>query len=375
MATAEANRRPATREAVGSTERPVPESRQLADAYADRHERLDEFIVMYVVPGRLLRKLGIELQTPRGYLALGMAFFLAIFLPALVIGLITSSWAPRLAVHAVLIAGALAFLNVLAFTLAQSAAYRISAMHRALANEDEIRTLMDWDRRWYSPTMSALVGGACAVAFMATLYYATLLVSGVQLSPTTLWFCAVVALFLGQFSFSTAMIFAEFHRFTRARFVLYALSPIDTRALQVTSAGLKQIAIVSVVLIPLFYLVVLTVLPEGSNLNVPIMGGFLLLGYLATAVGTLLPLKFLGDIVNAERWRWLDPLQARLNEMIPRLTELPKAEYHEYERLKSLHDSIAASKDSLLGFEAVARIGGAILASTATVIATTLVQS
>lgn len=266
MGSAETARQAAARERVrsptggGESERKVAENRRLADAYADRHERLDEFIVMYVVPSRLFQKVGIKLRSPRGYLALGTAFFLAILLPAVVIALVTSSWDSQLTIQAVLVSAALSVLNVLAFTLAQSAAYRISAMHRALADEDQIRSLMEWDRRWYSPTMSALVGGAFAIAFMAILYFATLSVSGVELSPTTLWFCAVVALFLGQFSFSTVMIFAEFRRFTQVRFNLFALSPIDTRALQETSAGLKQIGIISVVLFPLFYLVI----PDGA---------------------------------------------------------------------------------------------------------------
>ena len=35
--------------------------RTLADAYADRHERLDNFVFMYAIPSRLMARLGIEL--------------------------------------------------------------------------------------------------------------------------------------------------------------------------------------------------------------------------------------------------------------------------------------------------------------------------
>ena len=348
---------------------------RLADMYADRHERLDQFIVMYAIPGRLFGRLGIELHTARGYLLLGVTSFVVILLPALAVAALTSSWSRTHAVQAVLVSAALAALNVLALVWAQAAAYRISAMHRALTDERQVRSLMEWDRRWYSPVMSAVMGGAIAVVFLAILYYATLLVSGIHLSSTILWFCAVVTLFLGQYSFSTVMIFVEFRKFARSTFSLYSLSPIDTRALQETSAGLKQLGIVSVVMFPLFYLVLLTVLPRDSNLNVPLTGAFLLLSYLATAIGTLFPLKFLGNIVKSEKWRVLEPMQARLNELLPRAPTLADPEYEEFRRLKSVHDSIAASDDSFLSFGVVARIVGAVGASTLTVVATAVIQS
>ncbi len=42
-------------------------TRRLADVYADRHERLDRFIVMYAVPSEAMRRVGIDLHSRTGY--------------------------------------------------------------------------------------------------------------------------------------------------------------------------------------------------------------------------------------------------------------------------------------------------------------------
>ncbi len=357
-------------------DRPAADAaRLIADVYADRHERLDNFVFIYALPKALFARFGIELHSGPGYVLSFGFFLLGILVPMLAISAIAEPGIDSAPVRALSVAASLAGLNVLALIMAQAAAYKISGLHRALVDEDQIRSLIRWDRRWYSPGMSALTGTLIAFGFLAVLYELTLRATGIDLSPSTLWVCLIVAMFLGQFSFSTAMVFFEFRTFTACRFDLYALSPIQTEALQRTAAGLKQLGAVSIVLLPLFLLVLLSVLPAGSNLNVPITGGFLLLAYLAAAVGILFPLAFLGTIVKAEKQRRLRPLRARLNDMVPRLQSLTDAEYEEFKRLQSLHATISDSKDSLLDFGSVARITGAVGLSTLTVVATSLVQS
>jgi len=46
---------------------PAFDGTPLADAYADRHERLDRFIVMYAIPREVFTRLGIRLHSPAGY--------------------------------------------------------------------------------------------------------------------------------------------------------------------------------------------------------------------------------------------------------------------------------------------------------------------
>ena len=364
----------AARPSSGST--PTSDSASaLADAYADRHERLERFIFMYALPARLFATHGIELQSPRGYALLFVGLLLAILVPLLAVAAASdaaSEWSP---LRAITISATLAFLNVLALAVAQAAAYRISALHRSLVVPAQIEALIRWDRRWYSPGMSVLVGGAIALAFVAVLELVARNFAGVGLSAPTLFVAAVIALFLGQYSYSTAMIYFEFRRFTVCRFDLFALSPIDTPALQATASGLKGVGIVSITMFPLFVLVLLSVLPEASGLTIAVTGGFLALGYLAAGVGILFPLRFLGDIVKAEKQRLLEPLQGRLNRLVPDVPAMDAAEYAAFERLQSLHRTIADSGDSLLGIGSVARVAGAAVLSTITVVITALIQT
>ena len=234
---------------------------------------------------------------------------------------------------------------------------------------------MRWDGRWYSPRMSAVMGSLIAVGLLVILCYLTLAITGIGLSPTTIWFCAVVAMLLGQFSFTTAMVAAEFRGFTMRRFRLFPLAPIATFELQQTSAGLKHLGLVSATLLPLFLLVLLSVLPEGSDLNVPITAGFLVIVYLATAIGILVPLRFLGAIVRAEKQRLLEPIRLTLTEMAARVRALSDDEFEEFTRLQALHATIADSKESLLGFGSMARIASGVVLSTLTVVATSFAQS
>jgi hypothetical protein len=349
--------------------------RTLADVYADRHERLDEFIVMYAVPRAILARIGVEFLSVRGRLLLFAFLFLSILLPAVVVAAVTGALADWLPLRAVAVSGSLALLNVFAFVVAQASAFKISALHRTLIDDDEIRRLAAWDRRWYSPMASAVFGGAIGLAFLAVLFVVHRDLTGVDLTPTAVWIAAVVTTFLGQYSFSTAMIFAEFLQFTRCHFRLYPLSPIDTRAVRTTSTGLKELGVISVTLFPLFYLVLLSVLPQVSQLIVLVTGGFLLLGYLAIAIGILFPLRFIGTIVKAEKWRVLEPIEARLTGMVARFHTLSDAEHEEFSRLAELHRRVAESKDSLLGLGAVARIAGAAALSTVTVVVTAIIES
>jgi hypothetical protein len=60
---------------------PASASPRLADEYADRHERLDRFIVMYAVPELALARLGIRLHSPLGYGLLVATLVAAILIP------------------------------------------------------------------------------------------------------------------------------------------------------------------------------------------------------------------------------------------------------------------------------------------------------
>lgn len=351
-----------------------PEAAALANIYANQHERLDNFIFMYAAPSSLFRKLGIEIYSRRGYLLLVTIYFFTIFIPGFILTALTSQWAEMPFLRLVLAAASLSVLNVIALIIAQAAAYKISALHRTLQDVEQIRALIQWDRRWFGPGISALMGGIISLALLIILYLLSFSLNGIRLPATTLWICAVITVFLGQFSFSTTMVFFEFKKLSTCRFGLYKLNPYDTFQLQRTGTGLKQLGMVSTFSIPLFLLVLLLVLPEGSSLNVPITAGFLFMYYLAAAVGILFPLGFLGEIVKAEKWRLLGPIQAELNQLTARLRSLSKDDYEYFIHLQTLYQTINTTKDSFLSFSSIARIGGTLLFATVSVVIPAIIE-
>ncbi len=120
---------------------------RLADAYADRHERLDRFVVMYAVPQRVFGRLGIELYSTVGYALLFATLAVAILVPAIATGALTGALSADFLVGALVVSLVLSALNVAALVLGQSAAYNISGVHRALADDEQVASLIAWDRR------------------------------------------------------------------------------------------------------------------------------------------------------------------------------------------------------------------------------------
>jgi hypothetical protein len=346
----------------------------LANLYANQHERLDNFIFMYAIPARYFKKHGIEIHSGRGYFLFFSIFFLVIFIPGVIIAALSLGWAELSALNLALVAATLAILNVVVLIIAQTAAYKISALHRLLRYADQIRALMKWDRRWFSPKTSALMSSIIALAFLIILYILNLSVKGEKLSLLTLWVCAVITILLGQFSFSTIMVFFEFKKLATCSFELYKLNPYDTHSIQTTCTGLKQLGLASTVSLPFFLLILLLVMPEGSALNIPITAGFLLMAYIVIAIGILYPLKFLGDIIKAEKWRMLSPLQSELTQMANRIQTLSKDDYDHFIRLQMLYQAIRDAKDSFLSLSSVARIAGASLISTISVVLPSIIQ-
>lgn len=346
----------------------------LANTYACQHERLDNFIFMYAVPSRLFKKYGIELYSQQGYFLLFGLFLVIIFIPGLILTALTSQWDEMNPIRLAGLAIVLSALNVLALFLAQTAAFKISALHRTLRDLEQIQALISWDRVWFGPKISALMGSTISVVLLAILYWLNFSVNGISLPATILWICAVVTIFLGQFSFSTMMIFYEFKKLSACCFELYKLNPYDTFQIQRTSTGLKQLGLVSTITLPLFLLVLLIVLPGGSSLNVPVTGGFLFMSYLATAIGILFPLGFLGDIIKAEKWRLLNPLQVELNQLATKLQALSKNDYEYFMRLQTSYQNIRNTRDSFLSIGAIARIIGTLLLATFSVVLPAVIQ-
>jgi hypothetical protein len=70
----------------------------------------------------------------------------------------------------------------------------------------------------------------------------------------------------------------------------------------------------------------------------------------------------------------MEILQVRLNDLLPQLEELTEEEYDKMVRLQETQDAIRDSSENLLPLGEIAKVVGALLLSTITVLVTAFAQ-
>ena len=78
----------------------------------------------------------------------------------------------------------------------------------------------------------------------------------------------------------------------------------------------------------------------------------------------------IGRIVRAKKEHEMELLRGELNSLLTRLKELTDEEYDRMKRLQETHDVIRDSSENLLPLGEIAKVVGALLLSTLTVLAT-----
>lgn len=348
--------------------------RALANQYADQHKEMVNFVTVYFIPFHLLRRLGIQFRSTQGYLASGLFHLLLVLLPALIFTAITGQWASAPLVRWIIVAAGWAVLLGAGYPLWQAGGDDIVSLHRALADEEVTHKLMAWDRRWFNVRVTALVSSALALGAVVFLYVVTRHGSGAPLLAGTVWIGAALVFAVGDNIYGHFMIAVEACMMSTCRYQLYGLSPIDSLAVQWAVRGYNQGGVLSILLMTLLILAFVILLPAGSNLLAPLVVSLLLLEYLSVALGTLVPRLMIGRIIRAKKEEEMKPLRHRLNSLLPRLEELTEEQYERMQRLKETHDAIRDSPDSLLPLGEIAKVVGALLLSTITVLVTAFAQ-
>jgi hypothetical protein len=210
-----------------------------------------------------------------------------------------------------------------------------------IARESDLRDLARFSRRWSRPRMGVLVGSVTA-AFMLT---AGWLFAPDALAALPAGSIVLLALFMFEFgstifywSILTSTVFMA--RVARYDHHLFWPSPADSPAIKramrsVTAQGTNTGIWITIIL-------VLTVVLVGwdSPLVIPLGGGFILLGYLATLGATLSSRRSIQRIVQKVREQRLEGLQDRIDGFGPTYTQLSLQESQQLRELLFLHDKI-----------------------------------
>jgi hypothetical protein len=170
------------------------------------------------------------------------------------------------------------------------------------------------------------------------------------------------------------MLFMESHRFVGCRLELYGLSPYHSFALQQSVSGFNWLGASSILVVTVLGAMILIVLPSISSLVIPIVVALLAVEYLCVAVGTVGPRLMIGRIIRAKKREEMAPLRDRLNTLLPQVENLTEEEYDSMRRLQETHDTIRDSPDNLLPLGALAKVVGALLLSTLTILGTAFAE-
>jgi hypothetical protein len=109
-----------------------------------------------------------------------------------------------------------------------------------------------------------------------------------------------------------------------------------------------------------------------ADLVADIALGLLLLSYVATGFGVVLPRIAVLHVVRAEKEREMVPLQRRLDELSVNAVDLSVAEHEELQRLKLVHDMIRDSSENVLPITSMGQLLTAVVLPTITFVATTV---
>ena len=249
------------------------------------------------------------------------------------------------------------------------------ALARALAKEDEIHAMIAWEKRWFNHTVSVIAASFLTLAFLAIMFVVQRVALGDMLPIGTVWILAVLTYMLSDGIYPVFMISFETKHLAACRMRLYGLSPIDSSAIQQALIGYNQLAAGNIFVLTPVVVGIVILFPANSELIIPVVATMLLMLYVGTTFGTLVPRIFVGGKVRATKRELMNALHPQLDDYLARVRELSGEEYAEMQRLQTVHDTIRGSADNLLPLGWLARITGGLLLSTITIILSVVVQS
>ena len=357
-----------------SPEDSVETLRALAGQYVNRHSSIGNYIVNVATDFWLLRRLGLEPLSWPGRLVAGVFHFLMALLPALILTAITSDGSGAPLVSWTIFAVGWGGLFAMAPVLYRPTAHNLLSWLWVIVNEGDLRRLVAWHRGWYNLWLLAAVSATLTLGAVLPFYLLAIRGLGMPLPDGALYIGTLTVYVVMQNVCGTVMMAPEAYNLSTCRYELYRLSPADSVAVRRSLLGYNQFALLNIAFSTLVILLLLLVLPGGSALVAPVVFFLLLLEVVSTAVGTLVPRLLMGHVIRAEKEKEMEILQARLNDLLPRLEELTEEEYEKMRRLQDSQDAIRDSPDNLLPLVEIAKVVGALLLSIITVLVTAFAQ-
>lgn len=335
----------------------------LAEGYVQRHKAMENYVWAWFTTFNTLRRFNVDPLSRKGQLA-NVLFVIVLFLGVpLVVTAITGEWASAPFLTWTVIAVAFGLLGIAIYRPFQDALDQFLSLHRVMAEEAGLRRLIAWDERWYTVRTTIPIGATFALATMALLYSQQQ--SEIAIPAGTIILGAMLLYQVGEISYTVFMLGIESRILGEYDYELYRLSPIDSVAIQRSIRGSNRLGLLVCVIATVFILGFVVLLPASESALIQQIALILMvLAYLATGFGVVLPRLAIKRVVQAEKEREMAPLQRRLDHLSARLRELSDAEYDEMKRLKETHDIIRDSSENVLPISTIGQLFSSLILPT-----------
>jgi len=335
------------------------------ERYAERHRALEHYVLAYALMFAAFRRIGVDPHKPAGR----AASILWVALVLVVVPIVVSSIAGDVSRMRLgeLTALALGF-GVLgaAFYEPFSAAIDTSlALQRAMIDKEGVDRLIAFDRRWFRIGPAVLFGGAFATAMLAIL-----IVSGglarAALPAGEVALASMLLYQVGEITYSVLVLGIESRILGEYDYELYRLSPLDSLPLRRALRGSSALGLLVCLVATAFIAGFAVLFRDHGRLAAHATFVLVVVAYVATGLGTLLPRLAMLRVVRAEKEREMAPIQARLDAFVARAFELDLTEQKEMERLQKMHDTIRDAPESVLPIASVGQVVSALFLPTIT---------
>lgn len=324
---------------------------------------MENYILAWHTGFRILRRWAIDPLSWMGRLANILFVVLVMLGIPLAVTAITGGWleAPVLTWAAV----ALVFgvLGVAIYPPFRNAIDEFLSLHRAMADEAGLRRLIAWDRRMFSIRNTWLAGAAFSLAVLAMMFLGQL-PNPIPVPAGSIVLGAIILFSVGEIVYSVFMLGIESRMLSDYDYHLYRLSPIDSVPLQRSIAGSGQIGALVGIIATIWIVSLVALLPRQSSPAAQMALILLVVAYVSTGFGILVPRLAMRRIIQLEKMREMAPLQRRLDHLTARVGELSDVEYEELQHLKDVHDAIRDSSENVLPLATIGQLVSSLILPT-----------
>jgi hypothetical protein len=348
-----------------------PSVHALAEQYAERHKTTSNYVLAWWTTARLRGRLGVAPGTWAAH-AVSFALVVVLLLGApLAVTAATGDWAVAHVRTWVVVAVAFGLLGIAIEGPFREAIDTFLSLHRVIVDPAGLRGLIAWDRRWFSVRASVPAAGVFATGMLAALYVLGRRLPGPRVPAGTVVVAAMLLYQVGEILYAVSMLGLESRMLDKYDYELYRLGPIDSIAVRRSIRGSNRIALLVGLVATCFILGFVLLLSTQTRLVAPLALAMLVVTYVATAIGVVMPRLAIRRIIQAEKERELAPLQARLDAYMARITELTEDEHKALTRLKTTHDAIRDSSENVLPIRNIGQLLSSVVLPTLTFAATT----